>query len=260
MSQIHHSSIIEDGAIIGRGTTVSESCFIGKSVVIGEDNTIESHCVIVGNTTIGRCNSIASHSVLGTAPQDVKPIHDTASLNIGDENKIGQYVLINTGTNRGGGVTNIGDRNSLMSRSHIGHDVQMGSECKMDTDSALGGHVVVDDYADFGKSSAVHQFVEVGMYAKLGALSALTQDLPPFGIARGNRAKIVGINRDKRLTAECRESVSQAYSVLFENRESPYESASSALGKHNSKEIEKLYRFIIGSSRGIPFKRKLDVN
>jgi len=260
LSHIHHSSIIEDGASIGTGTSVSRYCFIGKDVVIGQDNTIESHCVITGDTTIGNGNIIASHSVLGTAPQDIKPTSDSVCLHIGDENHIGQYVLISSGTDSGGGITNIGDQNKLMDRAHIGHDVQMGSDCSMHTDSALGGHVEVDDGVDFGESSAVHQFVAVGESARLEPMSALTQDLPPYCVAEGNRAKVIGLNIDERFSSTQKDSISSAYSILFESAASPIQSAKNALDDSDSTEAEKLYRFIIGSSRGIPLKRKIDVN
>lgn len=263
MKNIHHSSIAEKGAAIGKGTCIAEKCYIGSNVAIGENNTIASGVVISGNTTIGDNNIIAEDSVLGTAPQDPKPTSNSISLNIGDNNTIGKSVLINAGTDNGGGVTSVGSNNRIMDNAHIGHDVQMGNYCTMNKNSTLGGHVMLEDGVYFGESSAVHQFVKIGELSYIKKNSALSQDIPPYCLVEGNRAKIVGLNKEllnKSLSSKQVDDISSAYAILFTHNKSPKESAIDELPKSNSKEVKKIYKFIIGSNRGIPFKRKINVD
>ena len=259
---IESRAIIEAGATIGEGNTIGDYCFIGKHVVIGKNNTIGSHVILDGNTTIGDNNSIDTHSVLGTAPQDIRTNSDKVGLLIGDNNRIGSHVFITAGTEHGGMTTVLGDNNQLQDNIHIGHDVQMGSHCVMREDAALGGHVVVGEHVTLGKATAVHQFVEIGNYASLSDGAALTQDLPPYCIVEGNRAKITGLHQeslDRHLSAEEVTDIKKAYAQLFTGA-SPKEQALSALKIQQPAVCKILYRFIVDSKRGIPFKRKINVN
>jgi len=262
LQTIETTAIIETGAKIGAGTTIGKHCFIGRHAVIGSNNAIASCVVIDGHTTIGDHNVIGSHTVLGTAPQDIKTTSDKVGLSIGNNNNIGSHVFITAGTEHGGMTTNIGDSNQMRDGIHIGHDVQMGSHCILEEDAALGGHVITGDYVSFGKRAAVHQFVEIGSHSCLAEDAALTQDLPPYCYAEGNRAKIAQLHQaglEASFSYEERKAIQKAYTELF-SEASPKENAIDALEKETSQVLQPFYRFIADSKRGIPFKRKTNVN
>ncbi len=255
---IESKAMIEEGATIGEGSTIGAYSVIGKHVVIGKHNRIGTHVVIDGHTTIGDNNSIDTHTVLGTAPQDIRNGTAQVALRIGNDNQIGSRVFITAGTEHGGGITALGDNNQLQDGVHIGHDVQMGSHCVMQEDAALGGHVIVGEHVIFGKDAAVHQFVEIGNHASLSDGAALTQDLPPYCTAEGNRAKITGLHQaslDRYLSDTQKADITKAYARLFTDT-SPKEQALSALETRQPVVCNILYRFIADSKRGIPFKRK----
>ncbi len=261
MSSIETRAVIENGAAIGEGTTVGERSFIGKNVKIGKNNTIAPMVVIEGNTTIGDNNSIGSNTVLGSAPQDIKTTTDSVELRIGDGNCIGKYVFMTAGTEHGGGTTKIGNKNIFEDGVHIGHDVHLGSGCILENNAALGGHVVVGDHVKLGKNSSVHQFVHIGSFAKLEEEGVLTQDLPPYCMAEGNRAKISGLNSDgikKHFDKSLLECIKKAFLAVFDGT-SPKDNAKKELNKNRPKECSDLYSFILDSKRGIPFKRNINV-
>jgi len=54
----------------------------------------------------------------------------------------------------------------------------------------------VGDWAIFGATTLVHQFVHVGAHAFTGMGTYLPQDLPPFVTAAGNMARPYGINSE----------------------------------------------------------------
>ena len=262
MSRTEHKAVIEAGAIIGEGSTVGAFCFIGTHVVIGKNNHIGSYVVIDGNTTIGDNNSIGDHSVLGTAPQDIKTSSKKVGLRIGNNNHIGKRVFITAGTEHGGMMTALGSDNQLQDGIHIGHDVQMGNHCIMKQDAALGGHVTMGNHVQFGNNAAVHQFVKIGSHACLVDDAALTQDLPPYCRAEGNRSKIAGLCQDhleKHFSTEVLADIKKAYMQLFTHA-SPKEQALKALEAQQPAVSTILYRFITDSERGVPFKRKTNVN
>jgi len=54
--------------------------------------------------------------------------------------------------------------------------------------------VVVEDYAIISGLTAIHQFTRIGAYAMVGGFSGVGQDVPPYTIASGARAKLFGLN------------------------------------------------------------------
>jgi len=52
-SQIHPSSVIEDGAQLGDNVSIGPFCVVGKDVTLGDNVTLKSHVVVDGWTQIG---------------------------------------------------------------------------------------------------------------------------------------------------------------------------------------------------------------
>ena len=83
----------------------------------------------------------------------------------------------------------------MMAYSHIGHDCIVGNHTTMANHSSLAGHVALQDHANVGGYVGVHQFVRIGCYSFTAANSMVSQDVPPFAIVSGDRAKLLGLNR-----------------------------------------------------------------
>ena len=92
-------------------------------------------------------------------------------------------------------ITKIGDQNLFMANTHVGHDTFVGNRCVFANSAALAGHVIVGDGVIVGGLSGIHQFVRLGDVAMIGAGAMVSQDVPPYFIAQGDRAKIHGLNR-----------------------------------------------------------------
>ena len=58
MSQIHATSIIENGAVIGKNVEIGPFCNIGANVSIGDGCILKSHVVLDGWTCLGEKNII----------------------------------------------------------------------------------------------------------------------------------------------------------------------------------------------------------
>jgi UDP-N-acetylglucosamine acyltransferase len=98
------------------------------------------------------------------------------------------------GTIGGGGITKIGNNSLFMVGAHIAHDCMLGNNIVMANQATLGGHVVVENNAIIGGLSGVHQFCRIGSLSMIGGLSAVENDVVPFGLVTGNRAKLLGLN------------------------------------------------------------------
>ncbi|MDQ7046911.1 MAG: acyl-ACP--UDP-N-acetylglucosamine O-acyltransferase [Sulfurovum sp.] len=258
MSLIHPSAVIEDGAILGANVSVGPFAYIGSQVKIGDNTSVASHTVIEGKTTIGKNNRIFSHSAVGTIPQDLKFNGEDVELIIGDNNTIREFTLLNPGTKGGGSVTKIGNGNLLMGYVHLGHDVILGNHCILANGATLAGHVELGNHVVVGGLTPIHQFVHIGDYAMIGGASALSQDIPPFCLAEGNRAVLRGLNLTgirRQVEREEINTLKAAYRALFEEGNPLKDVAQHLLETSTSAKVKMLCAFIKTSKRGIPFKR-----
>lgn len=191
---IHPSSVVEDGASVGENVRVGPFCHIGSDVVLKDGVEIASHCSITGVTQIGPGTKIAPGAVLGGAPQNVHYRGEKTKLIIGARCTIREGVTMNTGMASAGGVTLIGDDSLFLAYSHVAHDCQVGSHVILSNNVMLAGHVTVGDRVIMGGGAAVHQFTRIGHHAFIGGLSAVSNDVIPYGMLNGNPGVLAGLN------------------------------------------------------------------
>ena len=218
---IHKTAIVDSKAKISEDVTVGPFSIIGSDVEIGKGTKIQSHVSIIGNTKIGKNNNIYPFASLGNDPQDLKYKGEKTKLEIGDNNKIREYVTINPGTNGGGGLTKIGNNCLFMVSAHIAHDCFVGNNVILANNVPLGGHAHIDDNAIIGGNSAVQQFTRVGKSAMIGGMCGVVRDIIPYGIAHGNRSVLQGLNliglRRKNVPNKEIIILSDAYKEIFKN-------------------------------------------
>ena len=218
---IHKTAIIDSKAKISEGVKIGPYCVIGSNVEIGEETEIKSHVNITGNTKIGKKNKIYPFSSIGNDPQDLKFQGEETKLEIGDHNKIREYVTINPGTKGGGGLTKIGDNCLFMVSAHIAHDCFVGNNVILANNVPLGGHANIGDNAIIGGNSAVQQFTRIGKSAMIGGMCGVVRDIIPYGIAHGNRSVLQGLNliglRRKNIPNKEIMILSNAYKEIFKN-------------------------------------------
>ena len=259
MPKIHPTAIIEDGALIAAGAEIGPFCFVSAKAKIDQGTKIAQGAHIYGNTTIGKNNEIFSHAVIGSIPQDLKYAGEEVELIIGDHNKIREFTLFNPGTQGGGGKTVIGSHNLFMGYVHIGHDVHVGDHCILANAATLAGHVTLGNYAVIGGMTPVHQFVKIGDFAMIAGASALSQDIPPFCLAEGNRAVLRGLNLNglrRHMERSDIDALRIAYRKLFESGQPLQEIATELLKSETNAHVLQMCNFIMESTRGIPFERK----
>tara|TARA_B100000963_G_scaffold319794_1_gene301920 strand:- start:6 stop:788 length:783 start_codon:yes stop_codon:yes gene_type:complete len=218
---IHKTAIIDPNAKISKNVKIGPYSIIGPNVEIDDETEIQSHVNIIGYTKIGKKNKIYSFASIGNDPQDLKFQGEETKLEIGDNNKIREYVTINPGTKGGGGITRVGDNCLFMVSAHIAHDCIVGNNVILANNVPLGGHAQIDDDAIIGGNSAVQQFTRVGKSAMIGGMCGVVRDIIPYGIAHGNRSVLQGLNliglRRKNIPNKEIINLSDAYKEIFKN-------------------------------------------
>lgn len=253
---IHPTAIVHPRARIEEGVEIGPYAVIGEHVNIAAGTTVGPHAVIEGWTEIGRDNRIFQFASIGAIPQDLKFRGEKSFLRIGDRNTFREFVTMHRGTEDGGGETVIGSDNLFMAYTHVAHDCRVGNKVILANVASLAGHVIVEDHAVIGGFSGVHQFVRIGCHTMIAAGSVVTQDIPPYTTAQGDRAKTVGLNlvglKRRGFSTESVRSLKSAYRLVFrtgQRLEEALEQIDRELG--DSPEAAAFADFIRNSERGI---------
>ena len=216
-AEVHPSAVVDPSARLGRGTRVGPHAVIGEGVVLGDDCEVGPGVHLVRWVEAGPGNRFHSGAVVGDAPQDLRHDGSESWVRMGSGNVLREHVTVHRGA-KAGGATVLGDGNFLMAGSHVGHDCVVGNHAIVANGALLAGHVQVGDRAFISGNCLVHQFCRVGRLALMQGGSAISKDLPPFCIARGDNGvcglNVVGLRR-AGIEAGPRLALRRAYHVLF---------------------------------------------
>jgi len=256
MAKIHPTAIVDPTADLAEGVSVGPYSIIQGQVVVGPDTEIGSHVVIKEYTTIGARCRIFQFAALGEVPQDLKFKGELSHLVIGDDNTVREFATMHRGTAGGGGVTRVGHGNLFMAYTHVAHDCIIGDGVVMSNAASLAGHIVVEDRAILGGFVVVHQFSRIGRHAFIGGASAVTRDVPPYTMAVGNRAKLVGLNlvglKRSGFADGTVQSLRQAFELLFTSGLNLKEAMAQVREDvPQTPEIQHLLWFVENSERGL---------
>lgn len=216
---IDSHAIIHPSARLAADVQVGPWTYIGPDVEIGEGSVIASHVVIKGPTRIGKYNHIYQFSTIGEDTPDLKYKGEATRLVIGDNNVIREGVTIHRGTVQDRHETTIGNNNLLMAYVHVGHDSVIGNHCILVNNTALAGHVHIDDWAILSGYTLVHQFCKIGAHSFSGMGSAIGKDVPAYVMVNGSPAEAKNINteglRRRGFSKEDIAILTKAYKIIY---------------------------------------------
>jgi UDP-N-acetylglucosamine acyltransferase len=250
---IHPTAIIHPGAKLDKTVQIGPYTVIDEGVELGPHCIIGPHVYITGRTTIGAHNRFYAGCVIGEAPQDLKYAGEPTRLRIGDRNVFREHVTVHR-SNKMAEETVVGSENFLMANSHVAHNCRLGNLVILANGALLAGHVTVDDRAFISGNCVVHQFVRIGTLALMQGGSAISQDLPPYAVARGDNG-ICGLNtvglRRAGLTPPERLELKQVYRLLFREGKNLRAALASAQAKFFSTPARIMMDFVAASKRGV---------
>ncbi len=256
-TNVHPTAIVDPRAKIPASCTVGPYCVIGADVELGDNCGLLSHVSIEGPTKIGADNSFFPYCAIGMAPQDITYKGEPTRLEIGEHNEIREYVTINRGTVKGGGVTRVGSYLLIMAYTHIGHDCVIGDHAMLVNGATLAGHVTVEEWAVVGALCPVHQFVRIGAHSYIGGGTTITQDVLPFSMTSAAREthaygmNKVGLQR-RGFSSERIAKIHHAYKILLASKMNTSQALERLKSEPDrSEDVEMLIRFIEASERGI---------
>lgn len=253
--RIHPTAIVEDGAELHASVRVGPYSIIESGAIIGAGCVIDSSVRIYANTRMGADNRVCHGATLGSEPQDLTFTPEKARpLAIGDRNHFKEGVNISCGIKSEQG-TRIGDDNYWMACAHVGHDCVIGNRNLFANAAILAGHVEVGDCVFLSGQVAVHQFCRIGSYAMVAGVTGVAQDVPPFALADGHRARMVGLNvvglRRNGFTPEQRNRIKAVYRLVLRSGLRLAEALVRAEHEYPAPETAQIVQFIQSSRRGL---------
>ena len=214
---IRPTAVVDADAKIAEDVRIGPYAVIGPGVVLDAGVSVGHHASVTGPTTIGAQTKIFSYAAIGGDAQDKKYAGEDAFLSVGERNIFREYATVNRGTR--GGHTTIGDDNLFMAYSHVAHDATIGNHCAFANSANIAGHVQIEDNVVLGGLVGVHQHCRIGRCAMVGGGSMAAQDVPPFTIAQGDRARLYGLNivglRRNGFSLDVVNALKGAYRELF---------------------------------------------
>src|SRR5262249_9693636 len=152
--------------------------------------------------------------------------------------------------------TVIGSHNLLMGCCHIAHDCHLGNYVIIANGALVGGHVHIADRVLISGNCLVHPFVRVGTLAMMQGGSAISKDLPPFTVARGDNTccglNTIGLRRAGLSPAD-RLELKQLYHSLFRSGLNLRKAVTAARDKFSGPSARLMLEFIEATKRGVVF-------
>jgi UDP-N-acetylglucosamine acyltransferase len=219
---IAQTAVVDPRAQLGKNVRIGHFCVIGPDVALGDDTLLEDHVVISGNTTIGRSNHIFPGVVIGSHPQDVSYQNTATQVVIGDSNVFREYCTVNRASEKEEGITRVGSNNFFMTNTHIAHDCKVGDRIVIANNGMLGGHARIGNDVTIAGGCGIVHFGTVGQLSFIGAMTTVTQDVPPYTIVDGKPARpravnVIGLRRHGYVDDDIR-VLTKAFKLLYRSR------------------------------------------
>lgn len=148
----HPTAVVDDGAVIGRGSKIWHFSHIMGSAVLGEACTIGQNVMIASNVTLGNNVKV----------QNNVSVYDGVACE--DDVFLGPSCVF----------TNVRNPRSEISRRDRYE------------------HTIVRRGATIGANATIVCGVEIGMYAFIGAGAVVTKPVPDYALAVGSPARCIG--------------------------------------------------------------------
>ena len=174
---------VSDSAVIGEGSFVYPSAYIGHHVVIGKNCIIHPQVTIMDYTVIGDNVVIQAGTVIGSDAfyyntkknRDVwyKRMPSCGRVIIEDDVEIGAGCTIDRGVSHD---TVIGRGTKMDNMIHIGHDTVIGKNCLIAAQVGIAGVVTLEDGVTLWGQVGVSKTLTIGSNAVILAQSGVGKD------------------------------------------------------------------------------------
>ncbi len=169
---------------------IADSAYIGRNVYIDRDAFISDGAKILPNTYVGVGVVVHPKAVIGHngwEPVEIRGRRRILPHAGGVWLASGVTIGANTCVDKGyfGEFTYIGEATSIGHFVHVAHSVKTGIGCHIGSGAQIAGFVSIEDGVQIGPHATILQITTLGAYSRIGNLSVVLRDIPPFGVVEG---------------------------------------------------------------------------
>jgi UDP-3-O-[3-hydroxymyristoyl] glucosamine N-acyltransferase len=174
-------AVIGPGAEIGSGTVIGPQAVIGPQVRIGRDCAIGAGAsvthALIGDRVIIHAGARIGQDGFGyvRGPKGHVKIPQLGRVIIQNDVEIGANTTIDRGGSRD---TVIGEGTKIDNLVQIGHNVTIGRQCIIVSQTGISGSCTIDDFAVLGGQVGLADHIHVGTGAMLAARAGVVGDVP----------------------------------------------------------------------------------
>ncbi len=184
---IGQNCTIEAGAVISKYAKIGDNCIIKANAVIGKSVEIGNDCIIgecasityalIGNKVVIYAGARIGQSGFGFAIDDsgFTTVPQLGRVIIEDRVEIGANTTIDRGA---GPDTIIGEGTRIDNLVQIGHNVKIGKNCVIVSQSGISGSTEIGDFVMLGGQSGIAGHLKIGTGARIAAQSGIMRDIP----------------------------------------------------------------------------------
>jgi UDP-3-O-[3-hydroxymyristoyl] glucosamine N-acyltransferase len=180
---IHAGATIGDDVVLSRGTTIHSGSHVMAGCRLGEGVTLYPSVVLYENTVVGARSVIHAGCVIGShgfgyrlVEGQHRPCAQLGNVEIGEDVEIGALTTIDRGTY---GPTKVGDGTKIDNLVMIAHNCRIGRHNMICSQVGIAGSSSTGDHVVMAGQVGVRDHVHIGAGAVLGAMSGITNDVPP---------------------------------------------------------------------------------
>lgn len=182
---IGHHVTIEENVILGKNVHIEAGSYIGKNVKIGDNTKIFANVTLYSGTVVGKNCIFHSGTVIGSDGFGFAPIGgkyvkipQVGIVTIEDDVEIGANCAIDRATM---GSTLIKRGTKLDNLVQIAHNVELGSDIVIASQTGIAGSTKVGDHSVFGGQVGVVGHISIAANTSVGAQAGITQNVVSEG-------------------------------------------------------------------------------
>lgn len=174
--------VVGEYSSIGARTRLDGNCFLGDNVLIGEDCRLFPQVTLLDQTELG--NRVVLHTGVSigsdgfryeASPRGAIKIPQVGKVVIEDDVEIGANSTVDCAFLH---ETRIGARTKLDNLVHLGHNVQVGTDCIIVAQVGVGGSTEIGAGTMIGGQTGINQHVKIGPQCRIAGQSGVHKDLP----------------------------------------------------------------------------------
>ena len=178
---IHPGCVVGENVSIGAGTTLYPGVVVCDKAVIGENCILHANAVVregcqLGNRVILQPAAVIGSDGFGFAPDGSSyyKIPQVGIVVLEDDVEIGACSCVDRAAL---GVTRVGRGTKLDNLVQIGHNVELGEDCIIVSQTGIAGSSRVGNHCTFGGQSAIAGHLQIGNNVMIGARGGATNNV-----------------------------------------------------------------------------------